>query len=96
MIVSQGCGSAAYNETASRHHRLMKTMSKRSKRRNPHPCSLRAGSLVWGFARVSWRRSRDLRVGEAGEEPAFRLATMQQHHETKNFKTSYHYNNTSQ
>ena len=45
MIVSHGCGSAAYNETASRHHRLMKTMSKRSKRRNPHPCSLREAHL---------------------------------------------------
>ena len=29
---------AAYNETANQHHRLMKTSSKRSKRRDPHPC----------------------------------------------------------
>ena len=26
------------------------------------------GSLVWGFARVSWQPSRDLRADRAGEE----------------------------
>ena len=35
--------------------------------------NVRAGSLVWGFARVSWRPSRDLGAGEEnGAEKSFR------------------------